>query len=132
MDTRCSETRRRWNRGLAWLALSLALSLAFPHAATAHAIVIASEPASGAVVTGPDLQLHIRFNSRIDHERSKLVVVSDDGRSFPVELQAGAAEDVLDGRVMGVPAGPYRLRWIVLAIDGHITRGDIPFAVTVP
>jgi methionine-rich copper-binding protein CopC len=26
--------------------------------------------------------------------------------------------------------GEYRLRWQVLASDGHITRGEIPFAVS--
>jgi len=28
--------------------------------------------------------------------------------------------------------GSYVLRWQVLAVDGHITRGDVPFTVTVP
>jgi methionine-rich copper-binding protein CopC len=28
--------------------------------------------------------------------------------------------------------GTYVLRWQVLAIDGHITRGDVPFTVTEP
>jgi len=27
-------------------------------------------------------------------------------------------------------AGAYSLRWQVLAIDGHITRGDLVFTVT--
>ena len=26
--------------------------------------------------------------------------------------------------------GRYVVRWQVLAIDGHITRGDVPFTVT--
>jgi hypothetical protein len=26
--------------------------------------------------------------------------------------------------------GAYVVRWQVLAIDGHITRGDVPFTVT--
>jgi len=33
---------------------------------------------------------------------------------------------------MGLAAGAYRLRWQVLASDGHITRGEIPFTVTSP
>jgi hypothetical protein len=28
--------------------------------------------------------------------------------------------------------GVYVLRWQVLAIDGHITRGDVPFTVMEP
>jgi methionine-rich copper-binding protein CopC len=29
----------------------------------------------------------------------------------------------------GLGSGAYRLRWQVLAVEGHITRGDIPFTV---
>ena len=28
--------------------------------------------------------------------------------------------------------GAYVVRWQVLAVDGHITRGDVPFTVTGP
>ena len=28
--------------------------------------------------------------------------------------------------------GEYTVRWQVLAVDGHITRGDVPFTVTAP
>jgi len=28
--------------------------------------------------------------------------------------------------------GAHVLRWQVLAIDGHITRGDVPFTVVAP
>ncbi len=28
--------------------------------------------------------------------------------------------------------GDYTVRWQVLAVDGHITRGDVPFTVTPP
>jgi methionine-rich copper-binding protein CopC len=44
----------------------------------------------------------------------------------------GAAPDVIGARAAGLPPGAYRLRWQVLAIDGHITRGDIPFRVVAP
>jgi methionine-rich copper-binding protein CopC len=30
------------------------------------------------------------------------------------------------------PAGAWRVRWQVLAVDGHITRGDIPFTLRAP
>ena len=32
----------------------------------------------------------------------------------------------------GLAPGAYRLRWQVLAVDGHITRGDIPFQIIAP
>jgi hypothetical protein len=39
--------------------------------------------------------------------------------------------DLLTSTVTLVP-GAYVLRWQVLAVDGHITRGDVPFTVTEP
>ena len=39
-----------------------------------------------------------------------------------------SAEDRLDTKATLQP-GAYTLRWQVLAIDGHITRGDVPFTV---
>ncbi len=44
-------------------------------------------------------------------------------RGPEIELRATAS---------GLRPGTYKLRWQVLAIDGHITRGDIPFRVTTP
>jgi methionine-rich copper-binding protein CopC len=39
---------------------------------------------------------------------------------------------MLAALVSGLAPGQYRLRWQVLAIDGHLTRGDIPFTVKAP
>ena len=39
------------------------------------------------------------------------------------------AEDVLSAGVTLTP-GAHTLRWQVLAVDGHITRGEVPFTVT--
>ncbi|TAI60323.1 copper resistance protein CopC, partial [Bradyrhizobium sp. Leo170] len=35
----------------------------------------------------------------------------------------------LDAEAKGLSPGAWRLRWQVLSVDGHITRGDIPFTV---
>jgi copper resistance protein C len=112
-------------------ALLLALILA-PALAAAHAIVIDSTPAAGAKVAGPDIDIRVLFNSRIDHQRSKLTLISATDQPFPVVLHEDDPPDTLTGRAQGLPSGSYRLRWLVLAIDGHITRGDIPFTVTAP
>jgi len=39
--------------------------------------------------------------------------------------------DVLSAAVDVTP-GDYVVRWQVLAVDGHITRGDVPFTATGP
>src|SRR5258706_10132890 len=50
---------------LAWLAATPAL---------AHAIILESSPAVNATVAGPELDIVLRFNSRIDRARSSLTL----------------------------------------------------------
>jgi methionine-rich copper-binding protein CopC len=38
--------------------------------------------------------------------------------------------DLLEASAKLATPGAYVVRWQVLAIDGHITRGDVPFTVT--
>ena len=122
--------RTRARRGAA-LAAVLAL-LAAPRPALAHAIVLDSTPAAGSVVPGPDVALEVRFNCRIDGERSQLSLLSEDGRDREIERSQVVAKGTLSSRATGLAPGAYRLRWQVLAVDGHITRGDIAFRVAGP
>ena len=113
------------------LAVPLALAGLSPPA-TAHAIISDSSPAAGATVTGPDIPMSLRYNSRIDAERSRLTLIGPDGKSTPLPLAPSPAPDILAAKATGLAPGDYRLRWQVLAVDGHITRGDIPFHVAAP
>lgn len=110
----------------ALLACTLALG---PRAADAHAIVIASKPGVGEVVPGPAVAIELRFNSRIDQERSRVLLVRPDGSAAPLPLAPPTSPDLLTSEAAGLGPGAYRLRWQVLSVDGHITRGDIPFKV---
>jgi hypothetical protein len=98
-------------------------------AARAHAIVVSSVPAPGAVVHSAAAEVVVRFNSRIDRVRSRLLIVRADGTATALELKDAPGPDTLAATVEALAPGAYRLRWQVLAIDGHITRGDIPFTV---
>jgi copper resistance protein C len=100
-----------------------------PMPAAAHAIVVAADPAVDAVLHGATAPVLLRFNSRIDRERSRLTLLRADGSSQPLPLAPVERPDTLAAKIDGLAPGHYRLRWQVLAVDGHITRGDIPFAV---
>jgi copper resistance protein C len=104
--------------------------LALPAPAAAHAIIVAAEPAVDAVVHGPSLHVRLRFNSRIDAERSRLTLSAPGAAARVVALAPSDSLDTLAATIDGLAPGHYRLRWQVLAIDGHITRGDIPFSVS--
>lgn len=101
--------------------------------AAAHALVVASTPAANATVAGPQqLDLRVQFSDRIDKQRSKLSLAGAAGQTFPIQPLEVDGADTLAGHVADLPAGSYRLLWQVLAVDGHITRGEIPFTVTAP
>jgi copper resistance protein C len=92
-----------------------------------HAILLDAAPASHQVVNGKAIPIKLRFNSRIDGKRSKVTLVGPDGRERPLAMVKQSAPDTLTGKVEGLSPGAYILRWQVLAADGHITRGEVPF-----
>jgi len=116
------------------LAVSVAL-IAAPafttRTAAAHAVIIDSVPAVDAAVAG-DSDVTLHFNSRIDHQRSRLTLITPDGSANLLTIAPDSAPDVVAAKLSGLAAGQYRLRWQVLAIDGHLTRGDIRFSVKAP
>lgn len=112
--------------------VSLAAASAFTAApAAAHAVIIDSVPAVDAAVAG-DSDVSLHFNSRIDHQRSRLTLIAPDGSASSLTIAPDSAPDIVAAKLTGLAPGQYRLRWLVLAIDGHLTRGDIRFSVKAP
>jgi methionine-rich copper-binding protein CopC len=118
-----------WLRGSAAALLGLVLSLVIAHPAAAHAILVAASPAARSTVQGPDVEVRLRFNSRIDGARSHLSLRLPGKGVRDLPLARQDSPEVLAAHAKGLAPGAYRLRWQVLASDGHITRGEIPFQV---
>ncbi len=96
--------------------------------AFAHAILIDSIPAPQAHVHAGHVDVRFRYNSRIDAPRSKLTLVRPDHSSERLAFSGADTPDTLKA-TLDLPPGDYVIRWQVLAIDGHITRGDVPFTI---
>lgn len=105
--------------------------LALPAVARAHAILESSIPPLGGSVPAGLVALQLRYNSRIDHGRSRLTLTRPDRSREVLPIVGDTPPDIVAARVTLAP-GAYVLRWQVLAVDGHITRGDLPFTVTAP
>jgi copper resistance protein C len=116
------------SRRLALLLAGAAGAVALTRPAAAHAVLIGGTPQDGASLPSGPRDLVLTFNSRVDSARSRLTLVGPDGVARVVAHQAAAA-DQLVAHVALTP-GAWLLRWQVLAIDGHITRGDVRFSVT--
>jgi hypothetical protein len=97
--------------------------------AEAHAILEASDPAAGSTVPPGPVALKLRYNSRVDRTRSGLTLTRPDMTKASLKIDPDGPPDILTTTVTLTP-GAYVVRWQVLAIDGHITRGDVPFTVT--
>ena len=123
--------RLRWLASPASVLLLLAWMLA-PASAGAHAILVQSTPAAGGNVPVGKLAMSLRFNSRIDRPRSRLTLTLPDHSQTVLAIRPDGGPDVLNTSAQLDTPGAYVVRWQVLAIDGHITRGDVPFTVTGP
>ena len=108
-----------------WLAIA-GLLLAGP--AQAHAVLVDSTPAIGASVPAGDTALRLRFNSRVDRTRSRLTLIRAGHDPQVIPIDPAGTEDLLLAHAT-LPAGPCVVRWQVLAVDGHITRGDVSLKV---
>jgi copper resistance protein C len=124
MDTE----RRSSDRGNKRLLATVFGMLTATFLLNAHAIVKESTPKPGSVVQGPNITIRLRFNSRIDAAHSRIWLTAESGAK-PVDIDRASPAGTLLGKAIGVRPGAYHIQWQVLATDGHITRGEVPFSV---
>jgi copper resistance protein C len=110
-------------------ALVACVFLLVPRLALAHAHLESSTPAANATVQGPNVAIELRFNSRVDGQRSSLgIEIAGGSGKAAIVHDAQRSENTLNAHAALQP-GHYVIQWQALATDGHITRGEIPFTV---
>ncbi len=107
----------------------IALWIGIPSQLDAHAVLVSAVPEAGSILAGPAIAIQLRFNSRIDAKRSRLTLVYPDGQPSVLDISPSSSPDTLNAPAKGLTPGAYKLRWQVLAADGHITRGEVPFTI---
>ncbi len=116
-----------------WIAAVLVLLFGFavlsPRAASAHAVLVTSMPKAESSVNGPDLDIVLQYDSRVDAARSSLSLLAPDGKVKALAIGRQSAPEFLSAKAAGLTKGAYILRWTALSNDGHITRGEIAFHV---
>ena len=110
--------------------LGLSVSPWFPFSrAEAHAIIVESDPQHGSIVRPPK-RVVLRFNSRLEKGLCSVLLIGPQRRTILLLRQdEKAGVDTLIYDVPELPPGDYLLRWKVLAADGHVTEGVVPFQV---
>jgi len=111
------------------LAAAVLFTIVCVREAFAHAILFEAIPERNSVISGPSLTVRLRFNVRIDASRSRLALMYPEGGLHILQVRSNEPADIVTAQVANLSTGHYDLKWQVLASDGHITQGDIPFSV---
>ena len=106
-----------------------AVFLLFSSLAHGHAILLSASPAAGEVIHVSDVDVSLKFNARIDAKRSGIRLVPPVGEPRTLTLSEQGSPDSLNAQIHGLGSGTFTLQWQVLALDGHITRGEVSFRV---
>jgi hypothetical protein len=71
----------------------------------------------------------ITFNSTIERQFTKVVLVDAAGTETPLDVAVESAPGEVGVSLPALGAGQYGLRYRVLATDGHVTESMIRFRV---
>ena len=119
------------------LGVMLAAGLLLPGAvpAAAHAIVLESVPAPGAVLARAPERVTLRFNSKIEKRLTRVTLANRDGAAPLVSIASdGPGGDREPDRIViplpALPPGHFVIRYKVLSADGHVTEGALRFTVS--
>ena len=94
----------------------------------AHAILVRAVPDAHSTVSAAAITIRLQFNVRVDSKRSRVALVMPD-KSQKLLTLSQPSPDLLESQTTDLSNGDYSIRWQVLASDGHITQGEIPFKV---
>jgi methionine-rich copper-binding protein CopC len=112
-------------------ALAAVLTILVP-IASAHAALVASFPARGAVLVGSPTEVHLTFSEPVTPRGCRIKLVNDAGKSFDAD-RPSADRTNPNTIVAAVPVlrpGVYSARWTAVGRDGRKTRGDFSFTVS--
>src|SRR6202011_5537210 len=100
--------------------------------ASAHAVLIATDPAKGAKLTTGPAQVSATFNEPLQTAFAAMTVVGPDTNLW------STGDPRVDGAVISValrplgPAGSYTVNYRVTSADGHVVTGSWAFELTAP
>ncbi|MGW4355375.1 copper resistance CopC/CopD family protein [Nocardia sp. NPDC004582] len=135
-------TATRWPRAARRSATALLVALGTVSAAliltaapaSAHAVLVGSDPGYGAMVEPAPDRVSITFDEAVTAAPNAVTVTDRDGE----RADTGATESTAGGRTIvlplrpGVRNGTYLLGWSLLSADGHVVAGSTVFGIGVP
>jgi copper transport protein len=99
-----------------------------PTSVLAHAVLVSSTPADGALLPGPPNHLTLAFNQPVQPAGAGILVTAPSGRPAS-RGGARASGSLLTVSLDARDQGTYSVRWQVIAQDTHPSWGQLTFSV---
>src|ERR1700719_2325124 len=103
-----SERRQLTNRAmpqLRHLILAMLIVACISGPAAAHALLVESTPVPESTSSGPNIAIRLRFNVRIDADRSRITIISSDGSGRKLQTLKGPEPNTMTSTATGLQAG---------------------------
>src|ERR1700682_4590317 len=93
--------------------LAAAVIASTPQQAAAHALVLESTPAPGAMLSEPPAKVYLRFNSKLEKRLSHVTLSPEEGRrvALPIAVNVREKPDRLGAPLAPLPPGGCRGRY---------------------
>jgi len=120
------------SRTILSLLLTLVLAVTTAGTASAHAALRHAHPSAGEELAVAPVEISIEYSTGVDLSQAEIHLTDAAGAEIALAKVEGEAAtgETLVRRISGTLApGTYAVRWRVLSIDGHWTRGDYTFEV---
>jgi len=113
------------------IAAGVAIALAVPAAAAAHAYLTHTDPAASTVLNKPPTQLALTYDEAVEPRFMVVSVTDAAGHQETSGRPARSASnpDTIVTPLKRVPEGWYLVFWRAISADGHPVRGVFTFAV---
>ena len=148
-DHWCAGPRGRWFRpGQPWLARAdtgvsvrgriagalgaLAVALAWPAVASAHAYLIKTVPAASVVLNAPPPDVQLTYDEAVEPRLAIISVTNAHGQqetTGPVRRSPANPDTLVVSVRPRLPEGWYLIYWRAISVDGHPVSGAFTYAV---
>jgi copper transport protein len=112
------------------LLVAVAVALALPAVASAHATLRSTTPKFGKEVESSPRVIRLHFDQKVRLLPAALVVLNDSGKNFAGQARIEGGDLVAPVRPLA--RGAYTVRWHAISADSHVVSGVWTFGFGVP
>jgi copper transport protein len=113
----------------ALLAVAALAALALPASASAHANLVATRPADGAVLAAAPAAVRVTFDDDVRPGQGIAAIRNGGGSVLRGSARIAGGTTLVVPLRRGLGDGDYSVRWAIVSDDGHFESGVVAFAV---